>query len=78
MVCFTHPTGDRPVGFLVHAAGFNAGFLALAAIAVAGLVFFAAAMPETRDMQESLATASPPVPAPSVERIAPSTLGSGA
>ncbi len=36
-------------GFVVKEAGFNAGFLTLAAIARARLLFFAAAMPETRD-----------------------------
>ena len=35
-------------GFVVKAFGFDAGFLTLAAIAAAGLVFFALAMPETR------------------------------
>ena len=37
-------------GYIVKAAGFDAGFLALAAIAVAGLVLFAMASPETRDV----------------------------
>jgi predicted MFS family arabinose efflux permease len=35
-------------GLVVEAAGFDAGFLTLAAIAAAALVFFACAMPETR------------------------------
>ena len=35
-------------GFIVKAAGFNAGFLTLATIAGVGLIFFALAMPETR------------------------------
>jgi MFS family permease len=34
-------------GFVVQAAGFDAGFLTLAAIAAAGTLFFAVAMPET-------------------------------
>lgn len=45
-------------GFVVHAAGFNAGFVTLAAIAGAGLLFFAAAMPETRDLKKTLETVS--------------------
>ena len=36
-------------GLVVARAGFNAGFLALAATALAGVAFFALAMPETRD-----------------------------
>jgi MFS family permease len=40
------------IGFVVQAAGFNAGFMTLAAIAVAGLLFFAAAMPETHDFRK--------------------------
>ncbi len=35
-------------GFVVQGAGFDAGFIMLAAIAAAGSVFFAVAMPETR------------------------------
>jgi MFS family permease len=35
-------------GYLVTAAGFDAGFLALAAIAAVGLAFFTWAMPETK------------------------------
>lgn len=35
-------------GFVVKAAGFDAGFVLLAAIAAVGAVFFALAMPETR------------------------------
>ena len=38
--------------FVVHAAGFNAGFVTLAAIAVAVLLFYAAAMPETHDFKK--------------------------
>jgi MFS family permease len=36
-------------GFVVKSFGFNAGFLMLSAIALAGLAFFALFMPETRD-----------------------------
>ena len=36
-------------GFVVKEAGFDAGFVTLAGIAAAGLLFFAAAMPETKD-----------------------------
>jgi sugar phosphate permease len=35
-------------GFVVKAAGFDAGFIMLAAIAAVGSVYFAVAMPETR------------------------------
>jgi predicted MFS family arabinose efflux permease len=35
-------------GLVVRAAGFDAGFFTLAALAATGLVFFAAAMPDTR------------------------------
>ncbi len=35
-------------GFVVQAAGFNVGFVTLAAIALAATLFFALAMPETR------------------------------
>jgi hypothetical protein len=42
------------IGFVVQAAGFNAGFVTLAAIAVAGLLFYAAAMPETHDFKKVL------------------------
>jgi MFS family permease len=35
-------------GFMVQAAGYPAGFLALAAIAAAGALFFVVLMPETR------------------------------
>ena len=45
-------------GFVVKAAGFNAGFVTLAAIAAAGLLFYAAAMPETRDLKKTLETVS--------------------
>ncbi len=44
-------------GFVVQARGFNAGFLALATIAGAGLLFFALAMPETRPKGEGMGTA---------------------
>ena len=37
-------------GFVVKAAGYNAGFLMLAAIAVVALAFYALAMPETRPL----------------------------
>ncbi|AMV37068.1 MFS transporter [Planctomyces sp. SH-PL62] len=37
-------------GYIVKAAGFDAGFATLAAIAVGGLVLYARAMPETRDL----------------------------
>ena len=43
-------------GYVVKAAGFDAGFLTLAAIAGAGLLFFIAAMPETRITEEPLQT----------------------
>ena len=35
-------------GFVVQVFGYTTGFLALAAIAVGGLVFFASFMPETK------------------------------
>jgi hypothetical protein len=35
-------------GFVVKAAGFDAGFITLAAIAAAAAIFYAVAMPETR------------------------------
>jgi MFS family permease len=35
-------------GFVVQVFGYHAGFLALAAVAVVALVFFAVCMPETR------------------------------
>jgi len=44
-------------GFVVKAAGFDAGFLTLAAIAGAGLLFYVAAMPETRASEKPLQTA---------------------
>jgi MFS family permease len=37
-------------GFIVKAGGFNLGYLTLSTIAAAALVFYALAMPETRDM----------------------------
>jgi len=40
-------------GFVVKLLGHNAGFLGLAGIAVAGLVFFALFMPETKDQSAS-------------------------
>ena len=40
-------------GQIVQHAGYNAGFLSLAAIAAAGLVFFAVLMPETRSRATS-------------------------
>lgn len=43
-------------GYVVKAAGFDAGFLTLAAIAGAGLLFFIAAMPETRITEKPLQT----------------------
>ncbi len=36
-------------GFVVKASGFDAGFLTLAAVAASGLLFYVAAMPETKD-----------------------------
>jgi MFS family permease len=47
-------------GFIVKAAGFDAGFLALAAVAVFGCLFFALAMPETRLATEAPAGGQPP------------------
>jgi MFS family permease len=41
-------------GFVVKHLGHNAGFLGLAGIAVAGLVFFSLFMPETKDQSASL------------------------
>ena len=40
-------------GFVVQAFGYRSGFLALAAVAVAALVFFAVCMPETRPRDQS-------------------------
>jgi Na+/melibiose symporter-like transporter len=51
-------------GYLVKAAGFNAGFLALAAVAVGGSVFFAIAMPETRDPRDADRPGSTPPRSP--------------
>jgi sugar phosphate permease len=45
------------IGFVVQAAGFNAGFVTLAGIAVAGLLFYAAAMPESLDLKRPLQVA---------------------
>ncbi|WP_407673496.1 MFS transporter [Paludisphaera rhizosphaerae] len=42
-------------GFVVKEAGFDAGFVLLAAIAAVGAVFFALAMPETRPSEASAA-----------------------
>jgi MFS family permease len=47
-------------GFVVKHLGHNAGFLGLAGIAVAGLVFFALFMPETKD--QSAPTKAPKAP----------------
>ena len=47
-------------GFVVKHLGHNAGFLGLAGIAVAGLVFFALIMPETKD--HSAPTNAPKAP----------------
>ncbi len=41
-------------GFVVRSSGFNAGFLALSAIAGFGLLFFGLAMPETRPEAEGV------------------------
>jgi MFS family permease len=46
-------------GFVVKEAGFDAGFLTLAVIAGAGLLFFALAMPETRGPAEDMDEAHP-------------------
>lgn len=45
------------IGFVVQAAGFNVGFLTLAGIAVAGLLFYAATMPETLDSKRPVQVA---------------------
>jgi MFS family permease len=47
-------------GFVVQEAGFDAGFLLLAAIAAVGTLFFALAMPETRPRETDLASKSAP------------------
>ena len=47
-------------GFVVKEAGFDAGFLMLAAIAAVGTLFFALAMPETRPREIDLAPKSAP------------------
>ena len=52
-------------GYIVKAAGFNAGFLTLAAIAAGALAFYGLAMPETRGLGE----ASHPASGPSKDRI---------
>ena len=46
-------------GAVVQAAGFDAGFLTLAAIAAAALAFFALAVPETRRLPTRLDEDSP-------------------
>jgi MFS family permease len=64
-------------GFVVQAAGFDAGFILLAAIAAVGTVHFAVAMPETRPegekAQRGHATFAAPDPSVStvsrVERV---------
>lgn len=38
-------------GFVVRSFGYNVGFLGLAAVAFAGLLFFALLMPETKNYQ---------------------------
>lgn len=43
-------------GFVVKAFGYNTGFLGLAAVALAGLLFFAVFMPETREYKIQLAS----------------------
>ena len=40
-------------GYIVQGFGYPAGFLSLAAVAVAALVFFWTLMPETRDAKEN-------------------------
>ena len=46
-------------GFIVNSFGYNAGFASLAAIAGAGMVFFALCMPETRDFGSGSENLSP-------------------
>ena len=45
------------IGFVVKAAGFNTGFLTLAGLAVAGLLFYVVAMPETLNTKQPLQVA---------------------
>ena len=49
-------------GLIVTVAGYSAAFLTLAAIAVAGLVLFWLAMPETKDIDERFAERAHPMP----------------
>jgi MFS family permease len=54
-------------GFVVQLFGYTTGFLALAAIAAAGLAFFASFMPETRPQEEIASRpgqGDTPIPAP--------------
>jgi MFS family permease len=51
-------------GYIVGAAGFDAGFLALAAIAGVALAFFAMAMPETRPLPGAVGVSRAEVAAP--------------
>jgi MFS family permease len=51
-------------GYIVGAAGFDAGFLALAAIAGVALAFFAMAMPETRLLPEAVGVSRAEAAAP--------------
>jgi MFS family permease len=51
-------------GFVVKASGFDAGFITLAAIAAAAAIFYALAMPETRESPGTLAEALSARPAP--------------
>jgi MFS family permease len=53
-------------GIVVKAAGFDAGFLMLAAIAAAALVFFATAMPETLPAPSTAADRAWPRPVPAM------------
>jgi MFS family permease len=46
-------------GFVVQGLGYPAGFLFLAAIAVAALAFFAVLMPETREAREGKSPSQP-------------------
>jgi MFS family permease len=56
-------------GAVVQAAGFDAGFLTLAAIAAAALVFFALAVPETRGLPPSGENVLPIQPASSLSGL---------
>ncbi len=47
-------------GFIVKTGGYDAGFLVLAGIAAAALIFFGLAMPETRTDPPGLAESAPP------------------